>query len=42
VEGQGEDFGKYGNDENVEEGKSYKPFARFRKGQGWTNVKYAE
>jgi len=42
MQGTAEDFGKYGNDENVEEGKSYEPFTRFRKGQGWTNVKYAE
>lgn len=42
MEGGAGDFSRYGNDENVDEGKSYVPHTRFRKGQGWENVKFAE
>lgn len=36
------EFSRYGNDENVDEGEHYTPSARFRPGQSLANVKFVE
>ncbi|GAA6016791.1 hypothetical protein JCM11491_001808 [Sporobolomyces phaffii] len=42
LEATGGDFARFGNDENVDEGSSYEPHARFRPGQSLAGVKFVE
>ncbi|GAA5933528.1 T6SS phospholipase effector Tle1-like catalytic domain-containing protein [Sporobolomyces koalae] len=42
MEATAADFGQYGNDENVYEGASYHPHARFRRGQSLAGVTFVE
>ncbi|GAA5979149.1 hypothetical protein JCM5350_007083 [Sporobolomyces pararoseus] len=42
LDANAQDFSRYGNDENVKEGHSYKPSAHFRPGQSLNGVKFVE